>query len=236
MTLSLNRVVGLLSPHFLQVLRNNAGVRRNTTVAHPSCLYRGDDETRSLYIAVSTCDDTIAATLLRDNIPHTIEFVRRVRRDTEEMSDGGDDTHQMVVTVTRDQEHEHRCGLTQRNIKKMMVAERPMIKLPRMKRRSKRSASERVIEIAVFVDPQMYEANKQSTDAATTKKIQDLVFTYLNAVQLLYQSTLLTNKLRLVLVRLDIMTTFPTGLSDGQGDIETYLENFCTYESLLFSF
>ena len=228
-TLSLKRVVGLLSPHFLQVLRNNAGVRRNTTVAHPSCLYRGHDDTRSLYIALSTCDDNMTATLLRDNIPHNIEFVRRVRRDTAEMSeaDRDDDTHQMVVTVTPDQQHQHRCGLSQRNLKKMMVAEQPVIKLPRVKRRSKRSASERVIEIAVFVDPQMYEANKQSTDAATTEKIQDLVFTYLNAVQLLYQSTLLTNKLRLVLVRLDIMSTSPSDLSDGQGDIETYLENFC---------
>lgn len=109
----------------------------------------------------------------------------------------------------------------------MMVADRPVVELQRRKRRSRRSAKERVIEIAVFVDHQMYKDNQEATEDATTKKIQGLVFTYLNAVQLLYQSSLLTNNLRLVLVRLDIMTSQPSGLNTGQGDIETYLENFC---------
>ena len=50
----------------------------------------------------------------------------------------------------------------------------------------------------------MYAANARGGDedeAAVTARIRELVFTYLNAVQLLYQSDLLANKLRLVLVR-----------------------------------
>ena len=53
-------------------------------------------------------------------------------------------------------------------------------------------------------DHDMYAANARGgaeDEAAVTARIRELVFTYLNAVQLLYQSDLLANKLRLVLVR-----------------------------------
>ena len=73
----------------------------------------------------------------------------------------------------------------------------------------------------------MYNNNKLATEAETVAKIQDIVFTYLNAVQLIYQSSRLTSRLRLVVVRLEIMKTQAQGLSTSEGDIEAYLENFC---------
>ena len=232
-SLKLQKVVGFLSPEFLLVLRGEGGLRRNMRAAHPSCLYRGQTEAEEggqeeeggVFAALSTCSDNVSAVIVVNNTNYNVEFVTRVKREAEDMSDIGD-THQMVITRTP-AETEHRCGLTTRNLKKMKVAERPVVRLRREARRSKRSSKERVIEIAVFVDYDMYQDNLEATEAATTAKIQDLVFTYLNAVQLLYQSSLLTNKLRLVLVRLDIMTSQPAELSTGGGDIETYLENFC---------
>ena len=56
---------------------------------------------------------------------------------------------------------------------------------------------------------------------------RDIVFTYLNAVQLIYDSSRLTSRLRLVVVRLEIMKTQPADLSTSDGNIEAYLENFC---------
>ena len=56
---------------------------------------------------------------------------------------------------------------------------------------------------------------------------RDIVFTYLNAVQLIYDSSRLSNRLRLVVVRLEIMKTQPSDLSTSGGNIESYLENFC---------
>ena len=211
------------------------------TAAHPSCLYRGqreeeeEEEGEGVFAALSACNDNVTAVIVVNNTNYNVEFVSRVKREAEDMmsSDLGD-THQMVITRTP-AETENRCGLTSRNLKKMMVSERPVVRLRREARRSKRSTKERVIEIAVFVDHDMYQDNLQATEAATTAKIQDLVFTYLNAVQLLYQSSLMTNKLRLVLVRLDIMTEQPAELSTGGGDIETYLENFCRYKEYLIS-
>ena len=109
----------------------------------------------------------------------------------------------------------------------MMIAdERPVVRLRRATRRSRRAAQERVIEVAVFVDNEMY----RSTAAAggdTLQRLQDIVFTYLNAVQLLYQSRKLSERLRLVLVRLDIMKTLNTNINTSGGDIESYLESFC---------
>ena len=229
-SLKLQRVVGFLSPEFLLVLRSESGLRRNMTTAHPSCLYRGhtEEEEEGVSAALSTCNDNVTAVVVFNNTNYNVEFVSRVKREAEDMMLSGD-THQMVITRTPS-ETDHRCGLTSRNLKKMKVSERPVVRLRREVRRSKRSTEERVIEIAVFVDYDMYQDNLQASEEATTAKIQDLVFTYLNAVQLLYQSSLLTNKLRLVLVRLDIMTQQPAELSTGGGDIETYLENFCRYE------
>ena len=196
---------------------------------HPSCLYRGDlenkddhdvSEEKQIFVALSTCHETVSAVLVVNNTNYNVEFVQRVKRDAEEMEEYDGNTHDMLITSSESQEH--RCGLTQGNLKKMMVGDRPVVRLRRKKRRSRRSTKERVIEIAVFVDYEMYTANGKKTE-----DVQDLVFTYLNAVQMMYQSSLLTNKLRLVLVRLDIMTTASTDLDNGGGDIETYLENFC---------
>ena len=197
-------------------------------MAHPSCLYRGDlenkddhddrpdvSEEKQIFVALSTCHETVSAVLVVNETDYNVEFVH-----AEEMVEDDKDTHEMLITSSGSQEH--RCGLTQGNLKKMMVGERPVVRLRRKKRRSRRSTKERVIEIAVFVDYDMYEANGKNAET-----VQDLVFTYLNAVQMMYQSSLLTNKLRLVLVRLDIMTTASTDLDNGGGDIETYLENFC---------
>ena len=239
----LRRVVGFLSPHFLLILRDNEAERRNTTVAHPSCLYRGDlensddiddrhdeksddhNERHDVFVALSTCHETVSAVLVVNNNNYNVEFVQRVKREAAEMEADDENTHDMVITAPSGSQ-EHRCGLTQGNLKKMRVGDRPVVRLKRRKRRSRRSTKERVIEIAVFVDYDMYKANGKNTEA-----VQDLVFTYLNAVQMLYQSNLLTNKLRLVLVRLDIMTTSSSDLDTGGGDIETYLENFCRQKS-----
>lgn len=223
--IKLSRVVGFLSPHFLLVLRNNGREQRNATTPHPSCLYRGQIAEKKIFVSLSTCDDTISADAVIDNTHFNIEILAKHKRDIEDIESSS--AEEELIVIERQVSHEAKCGLTERNLKKLRIGDRPVIKLKRKKRRSKRSSQERVIEIAVFVDNEMYNANKLSTEAGTISKIQDLVFTYLNAVQLLYMSDLLTNKLRLVLVRLEIMTTQPSELQTAGGDIESYLENFC---------
>ena len=44
---------------------------------------------------------------------------------------------------------------------------------------------------------------------------------------MIYDSSRLSSRLRLVVVRLEIMKTQPADLSTSDGNIEAYLENFC---------
>lgn len=62
-------------------------------------------------------------------------------------------------------------------------------------RKKRQSSGDKAIELAVFVDDDMYlrEVAKSSDPVAD---IQDLVFTYLNSVQLLYNSRILTTQFR----------------------------------------
>lgn len=125
--------------------------------------------------------------------------------------------------------------------------------------RRKRTATDggdRAIEIAVFVDDVVYENERGSTRSNTDEDpiaaIQDIVFTYLNSVrktvsifqqskllfkyfsfqvQLLYNSEKLTTQFRLILVRLEIFSTEIRGLDKNGGDIEGYLDSFCSWQS-----
>ena len=82
-------------------MRDNGIVRKNNTAAHPSCLYRGDDRQRNVFVALSTCRDTISADLVINNTHHNVQFIQRERRDAEMMESGEDVNQKIVVSVTQ---------------------------------------------------------------------------------------------------------------------------------------
>ena len=174
LTLQLRRVVGFLSPHFSLVLRDSHRVIKNSTAAHPSCLYRGEARERRMLVAVSTCSTSVSAVVVIDGVPHSLEVreeeKRRRRRQAETWETGGESSVQLEVLT--DLTHEAECGLNQKNIRRLMVTERPVVRLRRETRRSRRSAVERVIELGVFVDSQMYNNNIQGTQADTIARIR----------------------------------------------------------------
>ena len=222
------RVTGLLSPEFSIVVRDGSKTSINDTAPFPTCLYRGDVdlEDRELHLAVSLCGEEVSGTLVVDDVNYVIQFTNRKKRQVE-MDDNEVDVDELEIIVESSKNGV--CGINTKNKKKMMVGERPVVRLKRQARRSKRSTKERVIETAVFVDEEMYKNVEKVTKSEDdpVEKIQDIVFTYLNAVQLIYQSKKLSNKLRLVLVRLDIMQKKDKDLNNHGGDIESYLETFC---------
>ena len=223
------RVTGLLSPDFSIVVREGAKITVNDTSPFPVCLFRGEGshEGRELHLAVSLCGEEASGTLVLDQENYVIKFTDREKRQVE--MDKNDDAEELEIIV--EELNSGVCGLNKKNKKKMMVSERPIVRLKRQERRSKRSTKERVIEVAVFVDDEMYKNSEQLTKDGEDplERIQDIVFTYVNAVQLIYQSKKLSNQLRMVLVRLDIMKTRNTDLNNHGGDIESYLESFCRY-------
>ena len=172
LTIQLRRVVGFLSPHFSLVLRDSLRVSKNSSAAHPSCLYRGEARERRMLVAVSTCSTSVSAVVVIDGVPHSLEVReedRRRRRQAETWDTGEESLQLEVVTELT---HQAECGLNQRNIRRLMVTERPVVRLRRETRKSRRSAVERVIELGVFVDSQMYSNNKQETEEDTIDRIR----------------------------------------------------------------
>ena len=101
----------------------------------------------------------------------------------------------------------------------------------RRKRSSTLSEFQKAIEIAVFVDDDMYRKATESSTRDPVDEIQNLVFTYLNSVQLLYQSPQLDTKFRIILVRLEIFKSSLAKLDKKGGNIEGYLDSFCKWQS-----
>lgn len=197
---------------------------------------------------MSLCGGEAQGTVTIGEVSYALEFSGREKRAAENIMDEESVTPRKVETKV-----EGECGINQRNKAKMKVGERPVVRLRRGTRRSKRASKERTIEVAVFVDDVMYSRaeGKKPVSVSTEDFIQDIVFTYMNAVQQIYSSSKLDSKLRLVLVRLvgsgfhviftqfvtfrvkdlnhyqDIMSTAAADLDKRDGDIESYLENFC---------
>jgi len=231
-------VTDLVSSQFSVWVRNGSDMREDRLVPLPTCLFTGHAAIpggRHLDLSVSTCgggdDDEVQGNIVLDGEHYVLKPDGRAKRQADEKEQGGPggQAHQEVLIIQA-ASADGVCGLNTRNKKRLRVDERPVIRLPPP--RTKRSTQARYIEVAVFVDDVMY-ANveaKKSPGEDTVKKIRDMVFAYLNAVQIMYQSARLANKLKLVLVRLDIMQTADLSLDKHGGDIERYLEAFCLWQ------
>ena len=91
---------------------------------------------------------------------------------TEAEETWGREEERLELEMMTDITHQAECGLNQRNMRRLMVTERPVVRLRRETRKSRRSAVERVIELGVFVDSQMYRNNIQGTEADTIDRIR----------------------------------------------------------------
>ena len=92
-----------------------------------------------------------------------------------------------------------KCGLKPDNKKRLRVPPKLIVNLPEKDESSGRlrkrdvvaNKAAKAIELAVFVDDVLYLSTKKDSggsDGDAVKRIEEFVFTYLNAVQLLYQS------------------------------------------------
>lgn len=180
-----------------------------------------------------------------------LETRKRKRRFALE-TDPEPDLREMVV-IFESTASGGECGIKPKNLQKMKAPRQKVVDLrdeeeeqkddgETFVRRKKRasdddnevdSSRDKAIELAVFVDEYMYRreldlVNEYGGDIEYA--IQDLVFTYLISVQLLYNSPKLDTRLRIVLIRLEIFTDDVEDLDPHDGDIEDYLESFCSWQ------
>ena len=80
--------------------------------------------------------------------------------------------------------------------------------------------TKKAIEIAVFVDDDLYRKTKnKDLGKDPILALQDLVFTYLHSVQLIYKSPALDVDFQLVLTRLEVFKNPLNALDKKEGDI-----------------
>ncbi|XP_071516107.1 A disintegrin and metalloproteinase with thrombospondin motifs 3-like [Panulirus ornatus] len=232
------------------VYYGNAKGRPNTTAALANCDGRGFTG------VIQSANYTHLVRPLRNEI-------RRRRRRRRKASPGGDDQTGTTSDYDVEEEDVTSDGLhvihTKRKNAKCAVFDLQAMKAPRFLVQlskeyrdddndelanegdgtshdvTKREANDvKQIETAVFVDDIMYDVIKdRNPGLEVVETIQDLVFTIMNGVHLLYNAPTLEVHFLITLVRLDIIKSSDKGPSKANGDIQRYLRNFCTWQHKL---
>ncbi|XP_050521162.1 A disintegrin and metalloproteinase with thrombospondin motifs adt-1-like isoform X2 [Daktulosphaira vitifoliae] len=100
--------------------------------------------------------------------------------------------------------------------------------------RSKRdiwSSRELNLEIAIFVDQDLYRLMAVSFESNTEKEVIRFVLAMINAVDLLYHDPSLGRQINFILKRLEILHTDPEGLNRSN-DIDRFLSDFCKWQQV----
>nr|XP_040579861.1 A disintegrin and metalloproteinase with thrombospondin motifs adt-1-like [Lepeophtheirus salmonis] len=236
----------LISPHFKFIVRDGSKsyAKENGSLHHPElCLYRGSvREFPESSVSLSSCDEgKLNGIIHLDDKDFLFESVDPSRLKREALQHKISSPDDEIIQIHERSNSFGKCGLNKRNKKRFFALnmdawtdnESPYSFQSRVKRQaSKRKA----IELAVFVDDVLYsnvqnnlDSNKDNHDEFFLTKIQNIVFTYLNSVQLLYESSRLSTKFELILVRLEVARTPIRGLIKHR-NIERYLESFCGWQ------
>lgn len=172
---------------------------------------------------------------------HPNDHQRFKREFSDQNLEEDEANHLVLIYETSDGGQQKRCGLQSKNRKRLHAPDPIFKKLQEeeetdMMRKKRQIENEieyqKAIEIAVFVDDEVYRKTKMDTNVEDPiEEIQNLVFAYMNSVQLLYQSQHLDTKFRIILVRLEIFKSSLSTLDKKDGNIEDYLESFCTWQS-----
>lgn len=84
----------------------------------------------------------------------------------------------------------------------------------------------RTIETAIFVD--QYLSQRFSGRQPDLKR---LVLAMMNEVQLIYNYQTMKTQVKIVIVKFDILPTSEQSPNNAGGDIDKYLDNFCSWQA-----
>ena len=138
--------------------------------------------------------------------------------------------HHLVVISETGGASGGQCGLQAKNKQRLLA--KPMLSqsqqdiirtlkvVKRQVQQKQEDTTKKAIEIAVFVDDDLYRKTKnKDLGKDPILALQDLVFTYLHSVQLIYKSPALDVDFQLVLTRLEVFKNPLNALDKKQGDI-----------------
>ena len=138
--------------------------------------------------------------------------------------------HHLVVISETGGASGGQCGLQAKNKQRLLA--KPMLSqsqqdiirtlkvVKRQVQQKQEDTTKKAIEIAVFVDDDLYRKTKNKDLVKDPiLALQDLVFTYLHSVQLIYKSPALDVDFQLVLTRLEVFKNPLNALDKKEGDI-----------------
>ena len=94
---------------------------------------------------------------------------------------------------------------------------------------SETDEKQRTIETAVFID--RFLAAKFQNRMSELRK---LVLTIMHQVQLIYNYSSMKTKVRIVIVKYEVLSSASTSPNPADGDIDKYLDNFCAWQARRF--
>ena len=135
--------------------------------------------------------------------------------------------HHLVVISETGGASGGQCGLQAKNKQRLLA--KPMLQsnnqdtIRTLRKRQVSDTTKKAIEIAVFVDDDLYRKTKnKDLGKDPILALQDLVFTYLHSVQLIYKSPALDVDFQLVLTRLEVFKKALNALDKKDGDIGNF--------------
>ena len=141
--------------------------------------------------------------------------------------EGAELEHHLVVISETGGASGGQCGLQAKNKQRLLA--KPMLQsnnqdtIRTLRKRQVSDTTKKAIEIAVFVDDDLYRKTKnKDLGKDPILALQDLVFTYLHSVQLIYKSPALDVDFQLVLTRLEVFKKALNALDKKDGDIGNF--------------
>ena len=228
----LRKSPSIIASNYKLVVRNGHNVSESHR-APKSCVFTGSiDGDPMSEVTLSTCH-AMNGVLLTKWQSFVIKSAPRSKRQALWTTDK-DDKVEVLIEEAKGF-HKNKCGIKPGNQAKMTIADLDDVGdddvIPaRIKRATNKG--QKTIELAVFVDDVLYDqvAQDHPNESDIKSIIEEFVFTYLNAVQLMYQSDKLQTKIRIVLVLLDIFERPEKDINKHDGYIEKYLDSFCEWQ------
>ena len=171
--------------------------------------------------------------VMRGNQTLVIESLKRHKREV--FDEESEERVPVIISAVSTQDQDPKCGLKPGNKRRLRAPSQVIVDLSEKVRakRQARPVHSKAIELAVFVDDELYDKTNEDYGSESVDRIEEFVFAYLNAVQLLYQSEKLKTKLKIVLVRLEVLTSPSWDMNKHGGKIEAYLDSFCAWQKLM---
>ncbi|GMT32401.1 hypothetical protein PFISCL1PPCAC_23698 [Pristionchus fissidentatus] len=181
--------------------------------------------------AISTCDGRVKGTIIDESGLHVIHpFPDRHGRSKRSTDNGVHAVYKRAALVpTKDF-----CGIENVITEEQLVEDDNAIYEDVFVTGQKLTAqSDLIVELAVFVDEQLWRHFSSKYGGAASSKLEDYTLTLLNNIQIMYYQPTASPPLTFRVIRYEVLSSQPSALAPhlhNYGHAQMYLDRFCRYQ------